>query len=334
MTEMKEIISSEADLEEKGWGDILSGIWALGPNCVGPNVLLNCINEGSEGFKNFRGCVRESSKTSFSENYDVKQVNEYNVLENEVANGIESGFELAMRAGPFCEEQLWGIAVVIESIKVVENSISNNASNDGDTDGVGRSEAIMTEPHISSGPLAGQVMSAVKEGIRSILYAHKKPESDYQIRLCEGIFMCQIQCHVDQHSGETLGKLYSVISKRRGKIRKEDLWEGTSIFTIDAHIPVVECFGLADDLRKQTSGAASTPQLIFSHWEILDENPFFKATTVDELEEFGESGYDESYLKNNIARKYMMQVRKRKGLDSGEKIVVHAEKQRTLTKMK
>jgi ribosome assembly protein 1 len=35
-----------------------------------------------------------------------------------------------------------------------------------------------------------------------------------------------------------------------------------------------------------------------------------------------------------IARKYMNSVRKRKGLPVREKLVQHAEKQRTLTKMK
>jgi len=36
----------------------------------------------------------------------------------------------------------------------------------------------------------------------------------------------------------------------------------------------------------------------------------------------------------NLARKYIDDTRKRKGLQVGEKIVVHAEKQRTLKKNK
>jgi len=79
-----------------------------------------------------------------------------------------------------------------------------------------------------------------------------------------------------------LGKVYGVISKRRGRIVAEELKEGTSFFSISARLPVVESFGFADgtaihptrkedidlflfclDIRTRTSGAAS-PQLIFS----------------------------------------------------------------------
>ena len=74
------------------------------------------------------------------------------------------------------------------------------------------------------------------------------------------------------------------------------MWEGTTIFCIDALLPFAEAFGLADDLRQRTSGAASTPQLVFSHWEVLEEDPYFRATTEDELEEYGEAGYEASYL--------------------------------------
>jgi ribosome assembly protein 1 len=82
------------------------------------------------------------------------------------------------------------------------------------------------------------------------------------------------------------------------------------------------------------TGAASTPQLVFSHWQVLDVDPFFRATTEDELEEYGETGYEDSYGSHNVARKYITSVRKRKGLATNEKIVVSAEKQRTLARKK
>jgi hypothetical protein len=52
-------------------------------------------------------------------------------------------------------------------------------------------------------------------------------------------------------------------------------------------------------------------------------------TTVEEVAHFGEKADSE-----NRARRYMNMVRKRKGLFVDEKLVEHAEKQRTLTKMK
>jgi ribosome assembly protein 1 len=47
---------------------------------------------------------------------------------------------------------------------------------------------------------------------------------------------------------DVLGKVYGVISKRRGRIVAEELKEGTSFFSISARLPVVESFGFADGM--------------------------------------------------------------------------------------
>ena len=91
---------------------------------------------------------------------------------------------------------------------------------------------------------------------------------------------------------------------------------------------MIENFGFAEELRKKASGLAS-PQLVFSHWEVLDIDPFWQPRTEEELSHFGEKSDSE-----NLARKYLNTVRKRKGLAVDEKVVESATKQRTLTKMK
>uniref|UniRef100_A0A8C0ADS8 Elongation factor like GTPase 1 n=1 Tax=Bos mutus grunniens TaxID=30521 RepID=A0A8C0ADS8_BOSMU len=62
---------------------------------------------------------------------------------------------------------------------------------------------------------------------------------------------------------------------------------------------------------------------------IIPSDPFWVPTTEEEYLHFGEKADSE-----NQARKYMNAVRKRKGLYVEEKIVEHAEKQRTLSKNK
>ena len=104
--------------------------------------------------------------------------------------------------------------------------------------------------------------------------------------------------------------------------------EGSSTFTVTAHLPVVESFQFAQEIRRQTSGLA-LPQLVFSHWETVDVDPFWVPRTEEEILHFGDKADSE-----NQARKYMNDVRKKKGLAIDEKIVEFAEKQRTLTKMK
>lgn len=126
--------------------------------------------------------------------------------------------------------------------------------------------------------------------------------------------------------------MHAVLSRRRGKIVSEEMNEGTLFFTIGSLLPVVESFGFSDgmffpsyaEIRKRTSGAAS-PQLLFAGFQLYDLDPFWVPTTEEELEDLGEKGDRE-----NVAKRYMDTVRKRKGLFTNRRIVAAAEKQRTL----
>lgn len=83
-------------------------------------------------------------------------------------------------------------------------------------------------------------------------------------------------------------------------------------------------------LLKKTSGAATSPQLAFSHWERMELDPFWRPQNEEDREEFGETLTGEA----NIARRYIDETRKRKGLSTGAKVVVSAEKERNLSKKK
>lgn len=106
--------------------------------------------------------------------------------------------------------------------------------------------------------------------------------------------------------------------------------EVNGLLEVVAHMPVVESFSFCEQLRKRTSGMASA-QLTFSHWQLVDEDPFWEPTTEEEIEEYG-AGNREAL--GNQARAYMNAVRKRKGMPTDDVIVVNAEKQRNLSKNK
>lgn len=144
---------------------------------------------------------------------------------------------------------------------------------------------------------------------------------DWSPRLMLATYSCEIQA-----STEVLGKVYTVVTRRKGKIVSEEMKEGTPFFTISATIPVVEAFGFAEEIRKRTSGAAQ-PQLIFAGYEIFDMDPFWVPTTEEELEELGETADRE-----NVARRYVDNVRARKGLYVEKKLVDGANRQRNLKK--
>ena len=133
------------------------------------------------------------------------------------------------------------------------------------------------------------------------------------------MYSCEIQA-----STEVLGRVYGVVTRRRGHIVSEVVKEGTPFFTITALLPVAESFGFSDEIRKRTSGAAS-PQLRFQGFEMLDEDPFWVPFTEDELEDLGELAD-----KENVAKRYMDGVRRRKGLVVKGGKRMEAEKQRNL----
>lgn len=115
------------------------------------------------------------------------------------------------------------------------------------------------------------------------------------------------------------------------------------MFQIQSLLPVAESFGLSVEMLTQTSGSASV-QLLFHNWELLDEvdefmgflfivlqDPFWIAHTEEELEDIGDNV---GGIAPNVARKYMDEVRKRKGLRIEEQIVKFGDKQRTRKKNK
>ncbi|KAF8046453.1 hypothetical protein N665_3676s0001 [Sinapis alba] len=141
-------------------------------------------------------------------------------------------------------------------------------------------------------------------------------------RIVEAMYFCELNT-----APEYLGPMYAVLSRRRARVLKEEMQEGSSLFTVHAYVPVSESFGFADELRKGTSGGASA-LMVLSHWEMLEEDPFFVPKTEEEIEEFG----DGASVLPNTARKLINAVRRRKGLHVEEKVVQHATKQRTLAR--
>ncbi|KAJ5243024.1 Ribosome assembly protein 1 [Penicillium citrinum] len=210
----------------------------------------------------------------------------------DLCDKIAYAFQLATGQGPLCQEPMQGIAVFLEDISV------QASSND----------------ELDMGRLTGDAIRLVREGISQGFL-------DWSPRVMLAMYSCEIQA-----TTEVLGRVYGVITRRRGRIISEVMKEGTPFFTIMALLPVAESFGFAEEIRKRTSGAAQ-PQLIFAGFEALDEDPFWVPATEEELEDLGELAD-----KENVAKRYMDAVRSRKGLVVQGRKLIDAEKQKTLKK--
>ena len=328
---------------------------AFGPRSAGPNILLRSRSEANAG--NFLVRVHESveslchfvasdpyarrrllctqldgnmhqkkdsDRQTLIQNLDQKNESEpYQVLTGEdaelawlaVAQNIAGGFQLATAAGPMAEEPVYGVAFVVESIDIVAVNFSSISS------GIIFPDQISIQKSSTFSP---NVTKASRIAFRSALL------SAPTIRLIEGFYKCDLQCDQSQ-----LGNLYAVLSKRRGLVLCDELIEGTELFLVCALIPIAETTGFSSELISRTSGAATTPLLSFSHWSSIPTSPFWRPTTNDERDEFGEAyaTHDVNRV-GNIARRYIDGVRIRKGMMVEEKVVKVAEKQRTLTKNK
>ena len=82
----------------------------------------------------------------------------------------------------------------------------------------------------------------------------------------------------DCHDYLALGGTYSVLGRRRGVISKHSLHRRLYYPRVPSGRAV---FGFADELRHSSSGASSA-QLMLSHWEHLEVDPFFTPKTEEE----------------------------------------------------
>ncbi|KAM4597112.1 elongation factor-like GTPase 1 isoform 1-T1 [Fundulus diaphanus] len=313
-------------LQGRKWRNAVERIWAFGPRRYGPNILLNSIKDYNRVsvWQCLKG--RHSSESAGAPASPLRDFD----------NSIVSGFQLATLSGPMCEEPLMGVCFSVERWDVQslafsqhpdalkEDSVSHEAfgfsSHGNCVDLTAERNPAEQRTDASSaycyGPVSGQLIASMKEACRQAFQAQPQ-------RLMAAMYTCEIMA-----TAEVLGRVYGVLGKREGRVLHEEMKEGTDMFIITAILPVAESFGFTDEIRKRTSGLAS-PQLVFSHWEVISSDPYWVPTTEEEYLHFGAKADSV-----NQALKYVNAVRRRKGLYVEEKLVEHAEKQRTLSKNK
>ena len=242
-------------------------VWAFGPRASG-TILINNIPEYKRP-SIWKGVVEGGDGEG-----EEGRVREYD-------NSIISGFQLATLAGPLCEEPMRGVAIILSEWSYRDGEGVSNGEGEDRKKGNGKtkqppaaelptntsvqpagapdlttsSSCVTTQTSDIYGPFSGQLISAMKEGSRRAFLSRPA-------RLMAAMYTCDILATAD-----VLGKLYAVLGRRNGRVRAEEMREGTAVFSIQALVPVAESFGFADEIRKKTSGLAS-PQLVFSHWEV------------------------------------------------------------------
>ncbi|KAF4659583.1 Elongation factor-like GTPase 1 [Perkinsus olseni] len=233
---------------------------------------------------------------------------------------IRFAFEKVCMAGPLCREPVRGV--------VWQLSIRLKDANGEDV-----SSLSYLDTHTWT------LSSAIVEACRGALL------SPGLIRVSEPMLEVELQC-------EHVKAVTALLEHRRADITYSDLAEGSyTEHQIIAYMPAAEAFGFssishksfADELRGAAKGKVLW-RLSFSHWRVLrggkiddyDQCPLYElCMTRERLEDYGSNVDSTAALDiGNTARRLVIQIRRSKGLPCGEKLVVDAEKQRNLTKMK
>lgn len=208
---------------------------------------------------------------------------------------------------------MYGVVCVLEYIRYDKEFYKNFEKGEDNQEDI---KDLENKYYYQFGPYLGQVIHTIKDGVK-MSYLNGEP------RLFEATYLCTFQIAL-----KNLGQIYPVISKRRGEIISESSNLEGNTCTIEAIIPIAECFGFVTEIRKKSSGLAN-PILEFYKWQILNIDPFYIPSTKEEIETHG-TNIDTP----NISKNFINAVRTRKGMSTDEKLVKNANQQINLGKNK
>jgi len=148
---------------------------------------------------------------------------------NEIKDSFVAAFQWATKEGVLCDENMRGIR-----FNVLDVTLHTDAIHRG----------------------GGQIVPTA----RRVLYAAELTASPI---LLEPIYLVEITAPEN-----AVGGIYGVLNRRRGHVIAEERRVGTPLFSVKAHLPVLESFGFTADLRSHTAGQAF-PQCVFDHWNSI-----------------------------------------------------------------
>jgi len=162
---------------------------------------------------------------------------------NEIKDSIVGAFFQASMGGIICDEALRGCRFNVEDVTLHADSIHRGA---------------------------GQIMPTTKR----VIYACQIVSEP---RILEPMYVCDIT--VPNHA---ISGVYSTLNARRGVIDGKEDRPGTPLCKVKAFLPVLESFGFTALLRQNTGGQAF-PQMIFSHWQIVNGNPLEEGSQANQI---------------------------------------------------
>jgi len=162
---------------------------------------------------------------------------------SEIKDSCVGAFIQASACGVICEESMRGIRFNLMDVTMHADAIHRGA---------------------------GQIMPPMKRA----MYA---AQINSEPAILEPMFLCDIT--VPQSA---LNGVYTTLNQRRGIVEGQEDRPGTPLCKVKAFVPVLESFGFTGFLRQNTGGQAF-PQMIFSHWQPVNGNPFEEGSQSNKI---------------------------------------------------
>ncbi|KAJ1026776.1 hypothetical protein NDA16_002073 [Ustilago loliicola] len=198
-----------------------------------------------------------------------------------VKDSIVQGFQWACREGPLCDEPIRNV-----KFRILDAELS-------------------PEPIHRGG---GQIIPTSRRACYSA-FLMATP------RLMEPIYEVEVQTPADG-----IAAVYTLLAKRRGHVVKDSPKPGSTLYTVEAFIPVIDANGFETDLRIATQGSAFC-LMLFSHWSIVPGNPTDSSIRLRPLEPAPPLG---------LAKDFTLKTRRRKGLTDNIAVASYLDAEMTV----
>lgn len=90
-------------------------------------------------------------------------------------------------------------------------------------------------------------------------------------------------CALLEYSSLPAAGVYAVLGRRRARVLREEMREGSDVFSVHAWLPAEASFGFVNEMRARSSGGASV-SLLLSHWERLQVGLYAAAGAASSLD--------------------------------------------------
>ncbi|WVW84568.1 hypothetical protein I302_106602 [Kwoniella bestiolae CBS 10118] len=197
-------------------------------------------------------------------------------LLSSVRESVKQGFQWGTREGPLCDEPIRGV-----KFRILDANLAQ-------------------EPIYRGG---GQIIPTA----RRVCYSSFLLATP---RLLEPVYYVEVQAPAD-----CVAAVYTVLSRRRGHVTRDLPKPGSPLYTVKAHIPVLDANGFETDLRTATMGQAFV-QMSFDHWSVVPGDPTDSSIQLRPLE---------PATGQALARDLVLKTRRRKGLSDSIAVAKYLE---------